>query len=281
MRSVRDSFFAPIFERKSGIAGLVIVSGFVLLIVFGRYLVPYGPYATSAEAESPPSLAHLLGTDYQGKDILSELLWGAIPSVSIGVASSLGAVLIGLVVGSLAGYFQRLEGLLTGMTDVMIMFPAVPLIVLIGAIRYPSTIEFAALLALILWPPIARSIRSQVLSVREMPFIEVARVSGMSDFEILSKLIVRSVASLSFAYFVLTAAAGIVLVTGLEYVGVGNPDVVSWGSMVYWAQQFGFYAGAWWWIIAPGIAISLLTTGFALIGFSMEETFNPRLRSSS
>ncbi len=91
---------------------------------------------------------------------------------------------------------------------------------------------------------------------------------------------IRSVAVIAFAYFVLTVGAAIILVTGLEYIGVGNPDIVSWGSMIYWAQNFGFYAGAWWWILAPGVAISLLTIGFALIGFSIEEALNPRLRTT-
>jgi peptide/nickel transport system permease protein len=274
-----ENLARSILKKRSAIVGVAIVLGFVLLILIGRLLVPYGPYQTSSALESPPSLSHILGTDYQGKDVLSQLIYGAIPSMGVGIASALGAVLIGTFIGVLAGYYAKLEGILTGLTDIVIMFPAVPLIVLIGAVRYPGYVEFVLILSLVLWPPIARSIRSQVLSLRRTPMIEVGKMSGMSDLEIVTKLVVRSVATIAFAYFVLTAAASIVLVTGLEYIGVGNPDVVSWGSMIYWAQQFGFYAGAWWWIITPGVAISLLTIGFALIGFSVEEGLNPRLRT--
>ena len=86
------------------------------------------------------------------------------------------------------------------------------------------------------------------------------------------------VAPIAIAYFVLTVATGIVLVSALQFLGVGNPDLISWGSMLYWAQQFAFYYGDWWWILAPGLSISLVATGFALIGFSLEEVANPRLR---
>lgn len=241
-------------------------------------MVPYGPYQTSAAVDQAPSFAHLLGTDYQGVDVLSQLIWGAYPSMVVGVLGALGAVLVGVFVGTLAGYYNSLEGPLTGFTDIVMIFPAVPLMVLIGTVRPSSNTDLIWVLAFVLWPPIARSIRSQVLSIREMPFVEVGKVSGMRDWEILTKIVVRSVAVIAFAYFVLSVGAAIILVTGLEYIGVGNPDVVSWGSMIYWGQQFGFYVGAWWWILAPGMAISLLTIGLAMIGFTFEEVFNPRLR---
>ncbi len=269
-----------LFSRRSSKAGVVIILAFLILIVVGPAVIPYGPYQTSNQVYAHPSLSHILGTDYQGTDVLSQLVWGAIPSMIVGILGALGAVLIGLLVGSLAGYYTRYEGVLTGFTDIVMIFPPVPLMVLLGTIRPASNTDLIIILAVVLWPPIARSIRSQVLSIREMPFIEVAKMSGMRDSEILVKLVIRSVAVIAFAYFVLTVGAAIILVTGLEYIGVGNPDIVSWGSMIYWAQNFGFYAGAWWWILAPGVAISLLTIGFALIGFSIEEALNPRLRTT-
>ncbi|MHB8567499.1 MAG: ABC transporter permease [Nitrososphaerales archaeon] len=277
---LQNKLVSTLLSRRSSKAGVAIIVAFLLLILIGPFVIPYGPYDTSNSVYAPPSLSHLLGTDYQGKDVLSQLVWGAIPSMVVGVLGAMGAVLIGLLVGSLAGYFTRYEGILTGFTDIVMIFPPVPLMVLLGTIRPASSTDLIIILSVVLWPPIARSIRSQVLSLREMPFIEVAKMSGMRDWEILLKLIVRSVAVIAFAYFVLAVGAAIILVTGLEYIGVGNPDIVSWGSMIYWAQNFGFYAGAWWWILAPGIAISLLTIGFALIGFSIEEALNPRLRTS-
>jgi peptide/nickel transport system permease protein len=134
------------------------------------------------------------------------------------------------------------------------------------------------ILIVVLWPAIGRAIRSQVLSVKERPYVESGKLSGMSDFEIIRRVIIPEVAPIAIAYFVLTVAAAIVLVTALEFLGVGNPNIVSWGSMLYWAQNFAFYRGDWWWILAPGISVTLVATGFALIGFSVEEVMNPRLR---
>jgi peptide/nickel transport system permease protein len=270
-----------LFARRASKVGFGIIAAFVLLMVIGPFVIPYGPYQTSSAVFAPPSTSHLLGTDYQGKDVLSQLIFGAYSSMGVGIMGSLGALFIGLTIGVLAGYFTKWEGALTGITDIVMIFPAVPLLVLLGTLRPADDVYLIIILSVVLWPPIARSMRSQVLSLREQPFVEVAKVSGMGDGEILLKIVVRSVAGIAFAYFVITAAAAIILVTGLDYIGVGNPDVVSWGSMIYWGQQFGFYAGAWWWIVTPGVAISLLMLGFTLVGFSVEEVLNPRLRTKA
>jgi ABC-type dipeptide/oligopeptide/nickel transport system permease subunit len=268
-----------LLRRKSARLGLTLVAALLLIVLLGPFFISYNPYTTNPKiADSPPSLSHPLGTEYQGRDVLSQLIYGAQSSMFVGVAGALGAVGIGMLVGVLAGYFSRLEGTLTGFTDVVMIFPAVPLLVLLGTLRPVDDIYLVIILSVVLWPPVARSIRSQVLSVRELPYVEVAKMSGMGDFETIFKVILPSVAAIIFAYFVLTVAACVILVTGLEYLGVGNPENVSWGSIVYWSQQFGFYSGDWWWILAPGLAITLLTVGLALVGYSIEEVMNPRLR---
>jgi peptide/nickel transport system permease protein len=275
----RESAWRTLLRRKSARAGLTIVGAIVALLAIGPLVVPYGPNQANFNlVNSPPSWSHLLGTEYQGKDVLSQLVWGAQSSLFVGVGGALGAVALGTVVGMFAGYFRRLEGYLTGFTDIVMIFPAVPLVVLLGTLRPVDDPYLIIILSVVLWPPIARSIRSQVLSVKQQPYVEVAKLSGMRDLEVVFKTIFPAVAAIIFAYFVLTVAACVVLVTGLEFIGVGNPDVVSWGSMIYWAQQFGFYAGDWWWIIAPGATITLFTVGLALIGYSVEEVMNPRLR---
>jgi peptide/nickel transport system permease protein len=256
------------------------VAVLVVLVLVGPFLTPYSPYATNQRnADSPPSLSHPFGTEYRGSDVFSQLVWGAQSSMLVGVGAAAGAVALGAVIGLAAGYFRRLESFLTGFTDITMIFPAVPLIVLLGSLRPIDDFYLIIIMAVVLWPPIARSIRSQVLSVKQLPYVEVAKMSGMSDFEVIYKVIFPAVAAIIFAYFVLTVAACVVLVTGLEFLGVGNPDIVSWGSMIFWAEQFGFYAGDWWWILAPGLAITLLTVGLAMIGYSVEEVMNPRLRT--
>ena len=276
----RESAWRTLLRRKSARAGFTIVGAILAVMIVGPFVVPYGPYQVNYSlVNSPPSWSHLLGTDYQGADVLSQVVWGAQLSLLVGVGGAVLAVVIGTVIGIFAGYFNRLEGLLTGFTDVIMIFPAVPLIVLLGTRRPVDDPYLITILGVVLWPPVARSIRSQVLSVKHHPYVEVAKMSGMGDLEIVFRVIFPAVAAIIFAYFVLTVAACVVLVTGLEFLGVGNPDVVSWGSMIYWAQQFGFYAGSWWWIVAPGAIITLFTIGLALIGYSVEEVMNPRLRT--
>jgi peptide/nickel transport system permease protein len=196
----------------------------------------------------------------------------------VGILAASGATLLGLIVGVTAGYFRRLEGPLTGVADVILTFPPLPLMILLGSLFPATDTLITIILIVVLWPAIGRAIRSQVLSIREKPYVDSARLSGLKDLEILRRVVIPEVAPIAIAYFVLTAAAAIVLVTALEFLGVGNPNVVSWGSMLFWAQQFAFFRGDWWWVVAPGTSITLAATGLALIGFSIEEILNPRLR---
>ncbi len=273
------NFVKVVFLRKKAAKiGSAIILFYAILIILGPNLVPYSPYATSASINSPPSASHLLGTDYLGHDVLSQVIWGAYPSMIVAILAAIGGALLGLIVGVFAGYFSKIEGALTGISDIVLTFPPLPLLVLVGLLYAGASSLLVLILILVLWPPIARAVRSQILSVKNRPYVDAARSSGLSDFEIIKEIMIPSVASITFAYFVLNVAVAVILVTGLEYFGIGNPEIVSWGSMFYWAQQFAFYSGDWWWIFAPGIAVTTVATAFALIGFSVEEIANPRLR---
>jgi len=266
-------------SKKSAKIGGGILVAFMVLILAGTFLVPYSPSAISSDHDSPPSLAHPFGTDFEGHDLLSQVVWGSYPSLFVGIMAALGATVIGLVVGVMAGFFERLEGLLSGVADVILTFPPLPLMILLGSMLPATDLLITIILIIVLWPVIARAIRSQVLSLKQKPFVETARVSGMSNFELISKVIIPEVVPLAIAYFVLTVSAAIVFVTALQFLGVGSPNEISWGSILYWAQQFGFYSGDWWWILAPGLSVTIIATAFALLGFSAEEVMNPRLRT--
>jgi peptide/nickel transport system permease protein len=267
-----------LFKTKAAKAGGILILAFFVLMALGPYVTPYNPYTSGPEINSPPSYSHPFGTDYLGHDVLSQVIYGAYPSMLAGILAALGAVAIGAIVGLIAGYFRKLEGILTGAADIILTFPPLPLMVLLGSIYPATTPLIIAILILVLWPVVARSIRSQVLSLKERPYIDSSKTSGMGNFEIIWRVILPNITPLAIAYFVLMVASAIVLTTALQFLGVGNPDQVSWGSMLYWAQQFAFYSGDWWWILAPGLSITLVATGFALIGFSVEEMTNPRLR---
>ncbi len=272
-----DSAF--LLKSKASKVGTAIILAFIVLMVVGPFLTPYSPYQTSIAHNNPPSAAHPLGTDYIGHDVLSQVIYGSYLSLLVAVLAASGSVAIGLLVGVMSGYFRKLEGLLTGVADVILTFPPLPLMILLGELYPATTTLITAILVVVLWPVVARAIRSQVLSLKERPYVESAKTSGMSNLQIIRRIMIPEVASLAIAYFVLTVSAAIVLVTALQFLGVGNPNEVSWGSMLYWAQQFAFYYGDWWWILAPGLSITLVALAFALLGFSVEEVMNPRLRT--
>lgn len=275
--TARNVVFQLFFGRRAAKVGTTVILALLLLLLLGSLLWPYSPYRTSSTILSPPSLAHPFGTDFQGHDILSEFIWGAYPSLFVAVLAAAGSTLLGLGIGLMAGYFSRWEPVLSGASDVFLTFPPLPLLILVGILF--SNFSFIALaLIVVLWPPVARAVRSQVMSVKARAYVEAAKTSGTTDFGIIKGIMIPAVASITFAYFVLSVALAVVFVTGLEYFGVGNPNVVSWGSMFYWAQQFAFYTGSWWWIVAPGAGVTIFVTALALIGFSVEEISNPRLR---
>jgi peptide/nickel transport system permease protein len=269
--------FTFIMRSKAALAGLVILLAILVLSIAGMLIFPH-PYSVTGLPYEPPSLAHPFGTDYQGHDLFSQVAWGSIPSLVISIVGSLGSVLIGLFAGAFSGYYGKLAGPVGGASDVIMAFPTIPLMVLVAVLFYPTEILISGLLILVLWPPVTRVIRAQVASVKTQAYIDAARMSGYSNIKILGRIIVPEVGSLAIAYFILNIPLAIILTTALEFLGVGNPNAVSWGSILYWAQSFGFISGAWWWILAPGITIALVAVGFALLGFSLEEKFNPRLR---
>jgi peptide/nickel transport system permease protein len=271
-------YTSPILKSRASTVGLVLVLGFVLLVALGPLVYRVSPYVASGSPNLPPSLANPLGTDYLGQDILAEIIQGGQVSMLTGILAAIGASVLGVLVGLIGGYFDKLESLLGGATSVIMTFPALPLIVLLGSL-YPPTIALIVLyLALILWTPVARSIRSQVLSVKHKQYISTCRISGMRSWEIVMKVLLPEISPIAIAYFVLTVPLSIVIVASLEFLGIGNPNIVSWGSILYFAQQFAFYSGDWWWILAPGLSISLVALGFALLGFTLERVANPRLR---
>ncbi|MDA4113957.1 MAG: ABC transporter permease [Thaumarchaeota archaeon] len=270
---------STLLGSNSAKIGFGMILAMLSLVLIGPFFVPYSPYAISGVANQAPSPAHPFGTDYLGHDLLSQVIYGAYPSLLVGLAAALGATAFGFIVGLLGGYYRRLEWLLSASTDSILSIPALPLLILIGIIYPVSDTLIVEGLILVLWAPAARAVRAQVASVKKLQYVEAARTSGMSDWQIVWRVIVPKVGAIGLAYFVLLVSVSIVLATALEFIGIGNPEIVSWGSILYFAQQYGFYLGDWWWVLAPGLSITIVATGFALAGFSFEEILNPRLRT--
>lgn len=263
---------------KASRAGIAIIAAIALMIVAGS-AVAGSPYATSAAINSPPSLAHIFGTDYLGRDVFSQVVHGAYVSLFVAIVASIASVLLGSVIGMFAGYYSKAEAPLSGLGDVLMAFPTLPFLILLGLLFSPTNLLIAVLLAIVLWPAVSRSIRAQVASIKRRPYVDAARVGGYSDMRIIFSIISPEITPISMAYFVINTSSAIVIVTALEFLGVGNVNVVTWGSILYWAQQYAFFSGDWWWVLAPGLVISLLAIGLALVGYAVEEITNPRLRS--
>ena len=287
MEAVRKSsllhgLFTLFWKKRTSKVGTILLLAFLGLVLIGPFVIPYGPLTITpftTPPPNPPSLAHPFGTDWLSHDVMSQLVYGAYPSLILALLASLGGAGLGLVAGVIGGYYSRLEGLVSGATDVIVTFPPLPLLILVGLISPDLGNLIIVALIFVLWAPVGRAVRSQVLSVRKRPFVDAARASGMGDLKIVFKIMIPETASIAFAYFVIDTAIAILIVTALEFLGIGNPNVVSWGSMFYWAEEFAFPAGAWWWILAPGLSITVIALALALIGFSVEEAMNPRLRT--
>lgn len=223
----------------------------------------------------------LLGTDNMGRDIFTQIVYGARVSLLVGISASIISVTLSVLVGVIAGYVGgKIDELLTRVSDLIMVLPALPLMIVVAAMIGGSLLQIVILLSLLGWAPGARNIRAFVLSIKNKPYIEASRVRGAGNWRIIFKHIIPSVLPIAYAAVALTAPIAIVTEAELSYLGVGgDPYLISWGRMLQRAQQGGaFQYGAWWWIIPPGFCIALLSLAFVLIGHSLDEIFNPRLR---
>jgi peptide/nickel transport system permease protein len=258
--------------------GLVLVVALLLFILVTTFLDPYAPMVVTGPRNSPPSLSHLFGTDFLGRDVLSQFVWGSYTSLFLGISAAIITSLVGLLMGMLAGYYERAGPIFSTAADIALTLPPLILLMIIGSLFQPTPVLLIGCLSLILWATCSRAVRAQIRSLKTRPYVDAARTSGMSNWQIMGKTLAPKVAPIALAYFVFNASTSVVIVTALQFLGVGNPTVISWGSMLYFAQQYGLYIGDWWWILAPGLGLSLFVIGLALIAFSFEEIMNPRLR---
>ncbi len=244
-------------------------------------MAPYDPRATAGRPFEVPSDRHLLGTNDIGQDILSELIWGARVSLLVGVLAALGSTSVGTSVGVLGGYFRgAVDAVLMRLVDVVLVIPFLPLMILLAAYAGPSFSNLVLVIATLLWARPARVIRAQALSVARREYVLAARALGAGHGRILGRHVLPGVLALTLAEFVQMAGVAILLEASLSFLGLGDPVQKSWGSVLFYAQaRSAFLTGAWlWWVVPPGLCIAAAVLGFALLGFSVEEVINPRLR---
>jgi len=267
--------------------GFSILIPILMLAIFADYIAPYSPYEQVGPPFSPPSSKYLLGTNDLGQDILSEVIYGARISLLVGLIVALVSVSIGTVVGVISGYFGGVvDEILMRLTDALLSIPALLFVIFLMSLimrigGYVSFYSTAIVIGLILWPGIARLVRSRVLSIRESLYIESAIAVGASTSRIIFKHILPNTVSTIIPVAVMHIARAILIEATLSFLGLGDPTVESWGTILHYAfERNAIILGMWWWFIPPIVLITLLTFSIYLIGIGLEEYYNPRLRSN-
>ena len=264
-------------------AGSAIVGTFILVGIFGPLVMRYDPEATSNLFIAHPSAEHWLGTTVVGQDIFSQLINGTRTSVFWGLGTGLLVTLLSMLVGLVGGYFGGwIDDALTLLTNVSLVLPALPLAIVLAAYlpRGPLTISLVIIFTNWAWQ--ARVLRAQTLSMRSREFVTAARSSGEHTSRIIFFEIFPNEIGIVVAGFVSTTIYVVLTWAALEFLGLGDGTIPSWGSILYWAQQAGALGGElWWWFIPPGACIALLGAGLSLINFGIDEIADPRLRQDA
>ncbi len=267
-------------SRKVAV-GSTIVGFFIVVGLIGPFFLTADPNTTSSLFLNAPSLAHLLGTTVVGQDIFSQLVAGTRTSVFWGLGTGLLVTLLSVVVGLVSGYFGGwIDDVLTLLTNVSLVLPALPLAIVLAAYfpRGPLTISLVIVFTNWAWQ--ARVLRAQTLSMRNREFVTAASSCGESTWRIIFFEIFPNEIGIVVAGFVSTTIYVVLTWAALEFLGLGDGTIPSWGGILYWAQQAGALGGGlWWWFIPPGLCIALLGAGLSLINFGIDEIADPRLRS--
>lgn len=271
-------------QRPMGIVGALIVISVVFVAIFAPWLAPYDPKARiEAKPEDilgPPDAEHLLGRDDVGKDVLSQLIYGARVSLTVGFAASFMSMLIGTTVGLVAGYYGgRIGNALMRLVDFLMVIPALPLMLVLISVWGRGLWKIILVISILGWTYTARLVRSQVLSIKERPFVLRARAIGASSLRIIMRHIFPQVVPLISAQVVLAISSAILAESTLAFLGLGDPTLVSWGMMLNFAFERAISRMAWWFLLPPGFAIVWISLGLVLLGNTLEEIVNPRLKT--
>jgi len=267
--------------NRKALAGVIILGIFLVLAIIPGMLGPYDPHAQIFAQTLGPSGEHLLGTTGNGQDIFSQLIWGTRESLAIAIIAGLLATGISLLIGVSSAYLGGLsDHVLSLVTDVFLVIPTLPLMIVLAA--YARNGGLAVLISVIVvtgWSYGARQLRSQALSLRNREFLDAARVRGERSGYVIVFEILPTMTSLIVANFLGVALYAVLAAAGLQFIGLGNPSDMSWGTMLFWAQNNGaLNAGSPLWAIVPGLCIGLLGAAFALLNYAFDEITNPALR---
>ena len=269
-------------RQPTAIVGLVIVGVFVLLALISTLISPYSIGTPSCAVFAPPSPAHVLGCDDGGIDVLSLVLQGGAVSMYVGFTAATISIVIGALFGVLSGYFGGwVDVVLMRITDFFLVVPQIALMIVIAAVWGPSLGHVILVIGFLQWTTTARVIRAQVTTLRERVYVRRVRSVGASHLRIILRHILPQLGPLLIANAVLALTLAIFNETALAFLGLSDPTATTWGTIMEHAfERDAISTGAWWAIVPAGVCVAILVLGSYLVGNSIEDALNPRLRTS-
>jgi len=269
-------------ESSPGKAGMAILLLVIVLAILAPVIGRYDPIQQSTTTLLPPSQCHWLGTNHVGQDIWSQLLYGARTSLfvgfSVGILGLLFSILFGISSALIGGLYDRV---MMRIVDALIAIPMVIVVILVAAYIKPSLFILIFLLSVLSWQGGARVIRAQALSLKERGHVNASRTFGASQFYIAWHHIIPDLAPILLVEFIYGVRRAVFMEAGLAFLGIGDPMVVSWGTMMHDALRFS-YLDVWrWWLVPAGVALSLTIIGLAFISHAAESALDPRLRDEA
>jgi peptide/nickel transport system permease protein len=275
-------FWSIYKKNKIGVFALFVLIFFLLIAAFGQMIVAYNPqqFGSARDMLQPPSAKHILGTDDMGRDLLQAMVFGTRSTMLVGIFGTLISMFIGSAIGIASGYgSKRLDSFLMRITDIMLVLPWLPLMLVMAALLGSSIWNIILVIGITGWSQTARIVRAQTLSIKERQYIERARAIGSSSTHIIVKHILPDVFPLICANAVITAACSIDAETTLSFLGMGDVSKPSWGMILHYAFESGAASNnALWYIIPPGLCVLLVVLSFSYVGNAFDEISNPRLR---
>lgn len=276
--------FVTVWASGKARVGLVILGVFVIMAVFAPWIAPYSPTDNSFGRRLAPGAAHWFGTTSAGEDVLSQVIFGSRISLVVGLVAGGLATIVALIVGMSWGYTKGKVGdVLNFIVNLFLVIPALPLMIIIAAYLQNGGLPMIILVVVITgWAWGARVLRSQTQSLRGRDFVTAAQFSGDSGWRIIFHEILPNMTSIVAGSFFGAATSAVLSEAGLSFLGIGDSTTVSWGSMLYWAQNSNaLLLGQWVLLLVPGLCIALLSLSLTLINFGVDGLSNPRLREGA
>jgi len=267
------------------VVGLIIVGIFVVLAIIGPHIVPYDPNEAIVDQwglipeDKTPSKEHWFGLTRFGHDVFSQTIVSSRTAVVVGLISAVMVVFVGATLGLLAGYYGGwLDELIMRITDIAYGIPFLPMAIVLMTLLGRGISNVIIVVVALFWRSTTRVIRAQVLTIKERPFIQAARVVGASDFRIIYRHIAPNVLPMVFLYVALAVGWAVIAEASISFLGFSDPDSISWGQMIHFVFAAQMFRQAWWWFLPPGLCIVLLVMSAFWIGLAYEKVVNPRLK---